>query len=71
MPARTPRALVAARARAKASSASTAWAGQQLEQASGDYTALDTKALALCGLALTTEPAKAAEACTRSAPHGR
>ena len=39
-------------------------AGQQLEQASGDYRALDTKALALCGLALTTEPGKAAEACT-------
>ena len=39
-------------------------AGQQLEQASGDYHALDTKALALCGLALTTEPGKAAEACT-------
>jgi tetratricopeptide (TPR) repeat protein len=38
--------------------------GQQLEQASGDYQALDTKALALCGLALTTEPGKAAEACT-------
>ena len=41
-----------------------AQAGQQLEQASGDYDALDTKALALCGLALTTEPGKAAEACT-------
>jgi len=39
-------------------------AGQQLEQASGDYAALDTKALALCGLALTTEPGKAAEART-------
>ena len=39
-------------------------AGQQLEQTSGDYQALDTKALALCGLALTTEPGKAAEACT-------
>jgi tetratricopeptide (TPR) repeat protein len=39
-------------------------AGQQLEQASGDYQALDTKALALCGLALTTEPGKTAEACT-------
>jgi len=38
-------------------------AGQQLEQASDDYEALDTKALALCGLALTTEPGKAAEAC--------
>jgi tetratricopeptide (TPR) repeat protein len=38
--------------------------GQQLEQASGDYRALDTKALALCGLALITEPGKAAEACT-------
>ena len=39
-------------------------AGQQLEQASGNYDALDTKALALCGLALTTEPGTAAEACT-------
>jgi tetratricopeptide (TPR) repeat protein len=39
-------------------------AGQQLEQASGDYMALDTKALALCGLALTTEPGTAADACT-------
>jgi len=38
-------------------------AGQQLEQASGDFQALDTKALALCGLALTTEPGRAAEAC--------
>jgi hypothetical protein len=37
-------------------------AGQQLEQASLDYQALDTKALALCGLALTTEPGNAAEA---------
>ena len=44
--------------------ASLTQAGQQLEQASGDYDALDTKALALCGLALTTEPGKAAEACT-------
>jgi len=44
--------------------ASMIQAGQQLEQASGDYDALDTKALALCGLALTTEPGKAAEACT-------
>jgi tetratricopeptide (TPR) repeat protein len=44
--------------------ASITQAGQQLEQASGDYAALDTKALALCGLALTTEPGKAAEACT-------
>jgi tetratricopeptide (TPR) repeat protein len=44
--------------------ASITQAGQQLEQASGDYQALDTKALALCGLALTTEPSKAAEACT-------
>ena len=41
-----------------------AQAGQQLEQDSGDYAALDTKALALCGLALTTEPGKSAEACT-------
>jgi tetratricopeptide (TPR) repeat protein len=44
--------------------ASITQAGQQLEQASGNYQALDTKALALCGLALTTEPAEAAEACT-------
>jgi tetratricopeptide (TPR) repeat protein len=44
--------------------ASITRAGQQLEQASGDYAALDTKALALCGLALTTEPGKAAEART-------
>jgi len=39
-------------------------AGQQLEQASGDYDALDTKALALCGLALTTDPGNAAKAAT-------
>jgi tetratricopeptide (TPR) repeat protein len=39
-------------------------ADEQLRQASGDYGALDTKALALCGLALTTDPAKAAEAAT-------
>jgi hypothetical protein len=39
-------------------------AGQQLEQASGGYQALDTKALALCGLALTTEPSNAAMAAT-------
>jgi tetratricopeptide (TPR) repeat protein len=44
--------------------ASITQAVQQLEQASGDYVALDTQALALCGLALTTEPGKAAEACT-------
>jgi tetratricopeptide (TPR) repeat protein len=44
--------------------ASITQAGQQLEHSSGDYDALDTKALALCGLALTTEPGKAAEACT-------
>jgi tetratricopeptide (TPR) repeat protein len=44
--------------------ASITQAVQQLEQASADYAALDTKALALCGLALTTEPGKAAEACT-------
>jgi hypothetical protein len=44
--------------------ASLTQAGQQLEQASGSYDALDTKALALCGLALTTEPGKAAEART-------
>jgi tetratricopeptide (TPR) repeat protein len=39
-------------------------ADEQLQQTSGDYGALDTKALALCGLALTTDPAKAAEAAT-------
>jgi tetratricopeptide (TPR) repeat protein len=37
-------------------------ADEQLRQTSGDYQALDTRALALCGLALTTDPAKAAEA---------
>jgi tetratricopeptide (TPR) repeat protein len=37
-------------------------ADELLEQASGAYAALDTKALALCGLALTTDPDKAAEA---------
>jgi len=31
---------------------------------SGDYDALDTKALALCGLALTTDPGNAAKAAT-------
>jgi hypothetical protein len=41
--------------------ASTTRAGQQLEQTSGDYQALDTKALALCGHALTTEPVVATE----------
>jgi len=51
-------------AAAKEFQASITQAGQQLEQASGDYAALDTKALALCGLALTTEPGKAAEAAT-------
>ena len=35
-------------------------AGQQLEHASGAYQALDTKALALCGLALTSDPGNAA-----------
>jgi len=44
--------------------ASIAQAGQQLEHSSGDFAALDTKALALCGLALTTSPSEAAEACT-------
>jgi tetratricopeptide (TPR) repeat protein len=39
-------------------------AGEQLQQTSEDYEALDTKALALCGLALTTDPANAAEAAT-------
>jgi tetratricopeptide (TPR) repeat protein len=39
-------------------------AGEQLQQTSEDYRALDTKALALCGLALTTDPARAAEATT-------
>jgi tetratricopeptide (TPR) repeat protein len=39
-------------------------ASLQLEQASGDYDALDTKALALCGLALTTDPGNVAEAVT-------
>jgi tetratricopeptide (TPR) repeat protein len=33
-----------------------------LQQASGAYAALDAKALALCGLALTTDPQQAAEA---------
>ena len=39
-------------------------ADELLEQTSGAYDALDTKALALCGLALTTDPGKAAEAAT-------
>jgi tetratricopeptide (TPR) repeat protein len=39
-------------------------ADQQLEQASGDYRALDTKALALYGLAVTTNPGNAAKAAT-------
>jgi len=39
-------------------------ADQQLRQTSEDYDALDTEALALCGLALTTDPAKAAQAAT-------
>jgi tetratricopeptide (TPR) repeat protein len=37
-------------------------ADELLQQASDAYTALDTKALALCGLALTTDPGQAAEA---------
>ena len=37
-------------------------ADELLQQTSGAFKALDTKALALCGLALTTEPGKAAEA---------
>ena len=37
-------------------------ADELLQQTSGGYAALDTKALALCGLALTTDPGKAAEA---------
>ena len=44
--------------------AAIAQAGQQLEQANGDYRALNTKALALCGLALTTDPGNAAKAAT-------
>jgi tetratricopeptide (TPR) repeat protein len=39
-------------------------ADEQLRQASGDYEALDIKALALCGLALTTDPTKVVEAST-------
>jgi tetratricopeptide (TPR) repeat protein len=39
-------------------------ADEQLEQSNGDYRALDIKALALCGLALTTDPGKALEAAT-------
>jgi tetratricopeptide (TPR) repeat protein len=39
-------------------------ADELLQQTSGAYAALDTKALALCGLALTTESGKAAEAST-------
>jgi tetratricopeptide (TPR) repeat protein len=39
-------------------------ADEQLQHTSGNYGALDTKALALCGLALTTDPAQAAEAAT-------
>jgi tetratricopeptide (TPR) repeat protein len=39
-------------------------ADEQLQQTSGAYRVLDTKALALCGLALTTDPAKAVEAAT-------
>ena len=37
-------------------------ADELLQQADGAYAALDTKALALCGLALTTNPEQAAEA---------
>jgi tetratricopeptide (TPR) repeat protein len=44
--------------------AAITYADEQLQQTSGDYQALDTKALALCGLALTTDPGKAAEAST-------
>jgi tetratricopeptide (TPR) repeat protein len=39
-------------------------ADQRLEQTSGAYRALNTKALALCGLALTTNPGNTAEAAT-------
>jgi tetratricopeptide (TPR) repeat protein len=39
-------------------------ADEQLRHTNGNYGALDTKALALCGLALTTDPAQAAEAST-------
>ena len=39
-------------------------ADQLLEQSGGGYRALDTKALALCGFALTTDPRVAAEAAT-------
>ena len=39
-------------------------ADEQLQQTSKAYQALDIKALALCGLALTTDPTKAAEAST-------
>jgi tetratricopeptide (TPR) repeat protein len=42
----------------------TTQAEQQLQQASQNYGALDTKALALCGLALTTDPGNAAKAAT-------
>jgi len=38
-------------------------ADELLQHTSGSYGALDTKALALSGLALTTDPGKAAEAC--------
>ena len=37
-------------------------ADEMLQQASGAYEALDTRALALCGLALSTDPGKAVEA---------
>src|SRR6266567_3753005 len=37
-------------------------ADELLQEASGTYAALDTRALALCGLALTTNPDRAAEA---------
>jgi tetratricopeptide (TPR) repeat protein len=39
-------------------------ADQELEHSSGNYQTLDTKALALCGLALTTDPGNAAKAAT-------
>jgi tetratricopeptide (TPR) repeat protein len=44
--------------------AATTQADQRLEQTSDAYRELDTKALALCGLALTTDPSSTAEATT-------
>jgi tetratricopeptide (TPR) repeat protein len=44
--------------------AAIAHADGQLKQTSGDFQALDVKALALCGLVLTTGPSHAAEART-------